>query len=87
MMNNELAYEVPTFLPGRLRLARGGPGDYAELARFHYRAGTPATFAETWAVHFIPHESTEPGAPKREAKLSKNDKVFPNAPMNPSVRA
>ena len=63
------AYEIPTFLPGRLALSRGGPGDYSELARFHYRGGTPATFAETWSVHFLPHDNTGPDAAPRDPKL------------------
>jgi GNAT superfamily N-acetyltransferase len=36
---------LPTFLPGRFTLAPGTARDYDALARFHYLAGRPATFA------------------------------------------
>lgn len=46
---------IPSYLPGRLRLARGTAADYESLARFHYRHGAPATFADVWVVHFHAH--------------------------------
>src|SRR5687768_749679 len=43
-------FELPAFLPGRLTYARGTPADYRALARFHYCAQRPATWAGVWAV-------------------------------------
>ncbi|HLL90562.1 MAG TPA: hypothetical protein VK324_14775 [Tepidisphaeraceae bacterium] len=54
---------LPTFLPGRLALARGTSADYAALARFHYRPGRPATVAGVWAVRY--HADVPAGAAGR----------------------
>jgi len=43
---------LPDFLPGRLSLVRGTRRDYLALARFHYRAVEPATWAGVWAVRY-----------------------------------
>ena len=43
-----------SFLPGRLILSRGKPKDYAELARFHYLPGKPATYCHIWTVRYFP---------------------------------
>lgn len=45
---------IPSFLPGRLFLERGGAADYAGLSRFHYRKGRPATWAGVWVVRYGP---------------------------------
>jgi GNAT superfamily N-acetyltransferase len=39
-------------LPGVLGISRGNSRDYDELARFHYRRGRPATFADVWTVRY-----------------------------------
>jgi hypothetical protein len=44
---------IASILPGRLFIARGTPLDYAALARFHYRAARPATWAGVWVVHYL----------------------------------
>jgi GNAT superfamily N-acetyltransferase len=41
------------WLPGRLRLTRGAVADYRALARFHYCAGAPASFALILTVHYV----------------------------------
>jgi GNAT superfamily N-acetyltransferase len=35
-----------------LWIQRGTPNDYAELERFHYRPGRPATWADVWLVKY-----------------------------------
>ena len=47
---------IDSFLPGRLALGRGDAQDYAALARFHYRAGRPATWAGVWVVRYVERE-------------------------------
>src|SRR3954464_9386701 len=43
---------LESFLPGELVLARGTPRDYAQLERFHYLPGRPATWAGVWVVRY-----------------------------------
>lgn len=48
-------YRLPGALPGRVLLRRGVAADYCRLARFHYRGGRPATWADVWtALHDVP---------------------------------
>jgi ABC-type ATPase with predicted acetyltransferase domain len=43
---------LPDLLPGKFRLTRGLPRDYAEFEAFHYRPGRPATWADVWLVTY-----------------------------------
>lgn len=43
---------VADFLAGELEIGRGGPGDYEKLARFHYVAGRPGTWAGVWVARY-----------------------------------
>jgi GNAT superfamily N-acetyltransferase len=43
-----------TYLPGRLEMGAGDVADYAALARFHYVAKRPATFACIVTARFVP---------------------------------
>lgn len=45
---------LPDYLPGRFSIAPGTAADYDALARFHYRAARPATFASIWTIRFRP---------------------------------
>lgn len=56
----EEAYELQTFLPGRLVVCRGRSADYRELERFHYRAGPPATWADVWVARYYAPGRTRP---------------------------
>lgn len=49
-----------TFLPGQLRIARGGWRDYKQLARFHYLPGDPNVWTQIWTVRYH-----APDAPSR----------------------
>jgi GNAT superfamily N-acetyltransferase len=44
---------LPDFLPGRLVLGRGTPGDYRELEQFHYVRRRPATWADVWTIRYF----------------------------------
>ena len=44
---------LASFFPGRLVIGRGTARDYAALARFHYRAKRPATWAGVWVVRYV----------------------------------
>jgi GNAT superfamily N-acetyltransferase len=50
--NEEGAMGAWDFLPGALAIERGVWGDYLGLARFHYRAGRPATVAGVWTARY-----------------------------------
>jgi GNAT superfamily N-acetyltransferase len=43
---------LPDFLPGRFVIELGSARDYHDLAKFHYCAGRPATWARILAVRF-----------------------------------
>jgi hypothetical protein len=43
---------IGPYLPGCFRLSRGSVRDYDALAKFHYVAPRPATFAGIWAVRY-----------------------------------
>jgi GNAT superfamily N-acetyltransferase len=45
------------FLPGTIRIERGTAGDYRKLARFHYAAGKPATWAGVWRAVYCDRQS------------------------------
>ncbi|MEM1011865.1 MAG: hypothetical protein AAGI46_06550 [Planctomycetota bacterium] len=51
-------WHPPAWLPGRWRLVEGRPSDYKQVARWHYRAGPPATWCRVAAIR---HE--RPGVP------------------------
>jgi len=43
-------YVLKCVLPGQIVLERGTRADYRALERFHYRRGSPATFADVWVA-------------------------------------
>ena len=49
-----IAKTRPFFLPGRLAVSPGIAADYAALARFHYVARRPATFAGVIVARYTP---------------------------------
>lgn len=49
-----IPHKAAAFLPGFLRVTGGTNRDYAELARFHYLAGRPATIAAVVAARYFP---------------------------------
>lgn len=61
---------LTSFLPGRLILETGAAGDYRALARFHYCAGPPATWARVVVCRFLPADLDEPAQPAGVAVLS-----------------
>ncbi len=67
MTTTTLPTTLPTWLPGRLTLDTGTAGDYRELARWHYRAGRPATWA---AIVAIRHELNDSASRRGRACFS-----------------
>jgi GNAT superfamily N-acetyltransferase len=58
---------LESFLPGDLVVSRGTSRDYAELARFHYLPGRPATWAGVWVVRYV--EGDRPGGIGKRTRL------------------
>jgi len=52
--------KLPDFLPGRFVIEPGNASDYTDLARFHYCAARPATWARILAARFIPRRPSTP---------------------------
>jgi len=52
--------KLPDFLPGSFIIEPGSARDYTELARFHYCAARPATWARVLTARFIPQRASSP---------------------------
>lgn len=52
--------KTTNFLPGRIDIDPGKPADYAALARFHYLAKRPATWACVVVARYVPDRADRP---------------------------